>query len=103
MSPGRAYRQALLVGVMNPKIAIFFVAFFPQFVDPHRAAVPQVLVLGTIFVGLALAVELPVASAAGTVGGWLARRPSLARKQRYVTGSIYLVLGAAAVGSPSRG
>jgi threonine/homoserine/homoserine lactone efflux protein len=36
----------LLVGVTNPKIAVFFVAFLPQFVDPHRAGAPQVLILG---------------------------------------------------------
>jgi len=102
LSPGRAYRQALLVGVTNPKIAVFFVAFFPQFVDPHRAAAPQVLILGGTFVTLALVVDLLVASAAGTLGGWLARGPSFARRQRYVTGSIYLALGAAAAGDPIR-
>ena len=102
--PGRAYRQALLVGIMNPKIAIFFVALFPQFIDPHRgAAAGQVLVLGSLFVTLALAVDLLVATTAGTVGGWLARRPSFARRQRYVTASIYLALGAAAAGDQSRG
>lgn len=102
--PGRAYRQALLVGIMNPKIAIFFVALFPQFIDPHRgAAAGQVLVLGVLFVTLALAVDLLVATTAGTVGRWLARRPSFARRQRYVTASIYLALGAAAAGDPSRG
>jgi threonine/homoserine/homoserine lactone efflux protein len=102
--PGRAYRQALLVGITNPKIAIFFVAFFPQFIDPHRgAAAGQVLVLGAVFVTLALAVDLLVATTAGTVGGWLARRPSLARRQRHVTASIYLALGAAAAGGPGRG
>lgn len=104
LMPGRAYRQALLVGITNPKIAIFFVALFPQFIDPLRgAAAGQVLVLGAVFVALALAVDLLVATAAGTVGGWLTRRPSLARRQRYVTGSIYLALGAAAAGGPSRG
>ena len=103
LSAGRAYRQGFLVGITNPKVAIFFVAFFPQFVDSHRAAAPQVLVLGAIFVALALAMEQLVASAAGSVGGWLARRPSFARRQRYVTGTIYLVLGAAAAAGPTRG
>jgi threonine/homoserine/homoserine lactone efflux protein len=94
--PGRAYRQALLVGVTNPKIALFFVALFPQFVDPQRgAAAGQVLVLGAIFVTVALAVDLLIATAAGTIGGWLARRPSFARWQRRLTGSVYLGLGAA--------
>lgn len=101
---GPAYRQALLVGITNPKIALFFVAFFPQFIDPQRgAAAGQVLVLGAVFVTLALAVDLLVATAAGSVGRRLARRPSFARRGRYVTGSIYLALGAAAAGGPSRG
>jgi threonine/homoserine/homoserine lactone efflux protein len=104
LSPGRAYRQALLIGVTNPKIAIFFLAFFPQFVDPRRGStVTQVLVLGAEFVTLALAVDLCVASAAGTVGGWLSRRPSLARRQRYLTGSIYLALAASAAAGPAKG
>src|SRR4029079_16894435 len=97
--PGQAYRQALLVGITNPKIALFFVALFPQFIEPHRgAAAGQVLVLGAVFVTLALAVDLLVATTAGALGRWLARRPSFARRQRYVTGPIYLVLGAAAGG-----
>ena len=99
--PGQAYRQALLVGITNPKIALFFVALFPQFIEPHRgAAAGQVLVLGAVFVTLALAVDLLVATTAGALGRWLARRPSFARRQRYVTGPIYLVLGAAAAGDP---
>jgi threonine/homoserine/homoserine lactone efflux protein len=102
LSAIRAYRQALLIGVTNPKIAIFFLALFPQFVDPQKgSAVTQVLVLGAEFVVLALAVDLLVASAAGTVGGWLRRHPTLARRHRYVTGSIYLALGASAAAGPS--
>lgn len=104
LSSARAYRQALLIGTTNPKIAIFFLAFFPQFVDPNRGStVTQVLVLGAEFVILALFVDLCVASAAGTIGGWLRRRPSLGRRQRYVTGSIYLALGASAAAGPTRG
>lgn len=104
LSSAPAYRQALLIGVTNPKIAIFFLAFFPQFVDPNRGStVTQVLVLGAEFVILALSVDLCIASAAGTIGGWLRRSPSLARRQRYVTGSIYLALGASAAAGPTRG
>lgn len=103
LSATRAYRQALLIGVTNPKIAIFFLALFPQFVDPHKGStVAQILVLGAEFVVLALIVDLLVASAAGTVGGWLRRHPMLARRQRYVTGSIYLALGASAAAGPGQ-
>jgi threonine/homoserine/homoserine lactone efflux protein len=100
----RAYRQAVLIGVTNPKIAIFFLAFFPQFVDPHRGStVTQVFALGALFVVMALAVDLFVASAAGTVGGWLQRRPLFLRRERYVTGSVYLALGMSAAAGPVRG
>jgi threonine/homoserine/homoserine lactone efflux protein len=99
-----AYRQALLIGLTNPKIAIFFLALFPQFVDPDNGpTVTQVLVLGAEFVVLALGVDLFVASAAGTVGGWLSQHPTLAHRQRYVTGSIYVALGASAAAGPTRG
>jgi threonine/homoserine/homoserine lactone efflux protein len=97
LSPGRAYLQAFLIGVSNPKIAIFFLAFFPQFIDPNTGpAAEQVMVLGAIFVAMALTFDLFVAAAAGAVGGWLRRRPSFLRRQKYVTGSVYLALGASA-------
>lgn len=104
MSARRAYGQAFLVGSTNPKIAIFFLAFFPQFVDPTRGSVAlQVLVLGGVFVAMALPIDLIVAATAGRLGGWLSRRPSFARRQRYVAGSIYIALGASAAASnPSR-
>jgi threonine/homoserine/homoserine lactone efflux protein len=104
LSARRAYAQAFLIGVTNPKIAIFFLAFFPQFVDPHHGSIAlQVFVLGGVFVAMALPVDLLVASTAGSLGNWIRRRPSFARRQRYVAGSVYIALGAsAAVSNPSR-
>lgn len=97
---GRAYRQAFVIGISNPKIAIFFLAFFPQFVDPHRGSTAaQVLVLGGMFVVMALVVDLAVAGAAGQARSWLLGRPSFVRRQRYVAGSVYLALGASAAAS----
>jgi threonine/homoserine/homoserine lactone efflux protein len=96
-SAGRAYRQGFLVGITNPKVALFFLAFLPQFVDPARgAASTQILVLGAIFTLIGLTFDLGYAAAAGTLGGWLHRRPRLASRQRYVTGTLYLALGASA-------
>jgi threonine/homoserine/homoserine lactone efflux protein len=95
--PGRAYRQAFFVGISNPKVALFFLAFFPQFIDTHRGpAAYQVLVLGSVFVVLGLGFDLCYGLAAGTIGRLLRRRPVLARRQRYVTGLIYLGLGGSA-------
>jgi threonine/homoserine/homoserine lactone efflux protein len=93
----RAYGQAFLVGISNPKEAVFFLAFFPQFIDPTRgAATSQVLVLGAVYVALAWAFDLTYALAAGTIGGWLRQRPALARLQRFASGTIFLALGGSA-------
>jgi threonine/homoserine/homoserine lactone efflux protein len=102
----RSYRQGFLVGISNPKVALFFLAFFPQFVDPgHGSATVQVLVLGAVFVSLGLAADVLNALAASTIGAWLRRRPAFLRRQNQVAGALYLGLGAwaaAAGGSHDR-
>jgi threonine/homoserine/homoserine lactone efflux protein len=91
----RVYRDGIVVNVLNPKTALFFVAFLPQFVDPAAGAVPiQLAVLGFVFVTIALVSDSAYALLAGTAGG-LARRPRALRVQRYVSGSVYLGLGCA--------
>jgi threonine/homoserine/homoserine lactone efflux protein len=80
--------------VLNPKTALFFLAFLPQFVDPGRGRVWfQVLVLGLVFVGLGLVTDSLYALVAGRVGGYLRRQGELLR---YGSGSAYIGLGAAA-------
>jgi threonine/homoserine/homoserine lactone efflux protein len=101
----RAFAEAFGVGIANPKVAIFFVAFFPQFLDPHRGSTTaQILVLGTIFTVLGLLFDTVWATSAGSVGGWLRRRPGWADRQRLVSGGVYLALGATAAltGTSSR-
>jgi threonine/homoserine/homoserine lactone efflux protein len=90
----RAFLRGALVNVLNPKTALFFLAFLPQFVDPDRGEVWfQVLVLGLSFVGLGLITDSLYALVAGTVGGFLRRRRELLR---YGSGMAYIGLGAAA-------
>jgi threonine/homoserine/homoserine lactone efflux protein len=90
----RAFRRGAVVNVLNPKTALFFLAFLPQFVDPDRGGVwSQALVLGLVFVGLGLVSDSLYAVAAGTVGGLLRRRR---RALRYGSGVIFIGLGAAA-------
>ena len=95
---GRVYRQALLVQLLNPKVALFFLAFLPQFVDPDRgAAALQILVLGAVVAGLGITISSIYALVADTAGRSLReRRPGFARGQRYLTAAVYLALGAAA-------
>jgi threonine/homoserine/homoserine lactone efflux protein len=93
----RAYLDGILVNVLNPKVALFFVAFLPQFVDPGRGATAtQILALGLVVFVIATASDIVYALAAGALGGWLRGRPGFLRRQRYLTGSIYLGLAAAA-------
>ena len=92
----RAFAQGIVVNVLNPKTALFFLAFLPQFVDPD-AAYPavQIAVLGLLFVLLGLVTDSAWAIAAGTAGGLLRRSQRFMRAQRYVTGTVYVGLGVA--------
>src|SRR3954452_23538141 len=69
---GRIYRQGALVNVTNPKTALFFFAFLPQFVDPHGAAIPeQIVVLGLVFALLGLVTDGAYGLLAGSAAGWI--------------------------------
>jgi threonine/homoserine/homoserine lactone efflux protein len=79
---------------MNPKVALFFLAFFPQFVDPGRGAVAlQMLVLGATFVLLTLAGFGLVALCAGEVGRWLNRSARAGERVGQVAGCVLIALG----------
>jgi threonine/homoserine/homoserine lactone efflux protein len=90
----RAFARGIVVNVLNPKTALFFLAFLPQFVDRGRGGVwSQVLVLGLLFIGLGLVSDSLYAVAAGTVGSLLRRKR---RALRYGSGLVYVGLGATA-------
>jgi threonine/homoserine/homoserine lactone efflux protein len=87
------FAQGVVVNVLNPKTALFFLAFLPQFVDAERTVWTQVVILGLTFVGLGFLSDGLYALAAGTLGRWLrARRQIL----RYVSGSVFVGLGVSA-------
>lgn len=93
----QVFRQGIVVAALNPKTALFFLAFLPQFIDPARGAVGgQALILGSLFVALGLALNSAFAAIAGTLGGWLRGNARFWRGQRYIAGTIYLGLGATA-------
>ncbi len=89
--------QGFLVNLLNPKTALFFYAFLPQFVVPARGAAPgQILVFGVLFVLLASCTDSLYAVLGSTVGQRLSRHARFRRSQRYVTGSVYIALGVSA-------
>ena len=91
----RTFRQAFGVGISNPKVAVFVLAFLPQFVNPAAgSATSQLLVLGLVFLVVALVLDLGWAMLAGALAGWLRRHPAVLQRQRFVTGPVYLGLGA---------
>jgi threonine/homoserine/homoserine lactone efflux protein len=90
----RIYGQGVVVNVLNPKTALFFFAFLPQFVDASAGRVPlQVAVLGATFVGLGLVTDGGYALLASTGAGWLRGRRGVARTSRLVSGGVLVGLG----------
>ena len=99
----RLFRQGVVVNVLNPKTALFFFAFLPQFVDVEAGAVgAQVALLGLIFVLLGLASDGTYALVAGTLSGRLRGSTRVVRAQRYVSGTVFVSLGLATALSGSQ-
>ena len=95
-SLSRVFYQGVVVNLLNPKTALFFLAFLPQFIDPARGRVgTQIVSLGAILVLFGTLSDMTYALAAGSVGNWLRGNLKFLRAQRYFAGSIYLGLGAA--------
>jgi threonine/homoserine/homoserine lactone efflux protein len=97
----RLFLRGLLVQLLNPKIAVFFLAFLPQFVDPDRGSVvAQSLLLGTLFTVLAILSDGAYVLLAGAVGRRL-RRGRGARRLARLSGGVYIGLGVTAALSGS--
>ena len=91
----RRFAQGVVVNVLNPKTALFFFAFLPQFVDPDKGAPAlQIGVLGLVFVLLAVTSDSLWALAAGTASERLRGSRRFLSVQRYVSGSVFVGLGA---------
>jgi threonine/homoserine/homoserine lactone efflux protein len=95
--PKRLFVQGAVVNVLNPKTALFFVAFLPQFVDPARGSVAlQAAVLGAVFVALAAVSDSTYAVVAAALADRIRGSERARQIKRWVSGSIFVALGATA-------
>ena len=91
------FRDGFVVNLLNPKTAIFFLSFLPQFVDPARGPVhSQILVFGLTFMGLGILSDGMFALAAGAAGGFLRRSEGIQRMLRWFSGMSFVGLGVTA-------
>jgi threonine/homoserine/homoserine lactone efflux protein len=94
-SPGKLYRMGLFTSILNPKVALFYIALFPQFVEPARGSVfTQSLVLGAVQIGVAVIGDTLFVLAAAGVARWLTARPLWAAVQRWVLGGVFVAIAA---------
>jgi threonine/homoserine/homoserine lactone efflux protein len=101
-SRARLFRDGILVNILNPKLALFFLAFLPQFVDATRGAIPaQIAVFGLVFVLIGLCTDSTYALVAGSLGPWLRHSARFLRRERYVVGGTFIGLGVVAALTPS--
>jgi threonine/homoserine/homoserine lactone efflux protein len=92
----RVFTQGIVVNVLNPKTALFFFAFLPQFIDPARGHVAaQILSLGILFACMGTTSDSLWALFSGSVAAWLRGNQRWMRNQRYVSGGILISLGVA--------
>jgi threonine/homoserine/homoserine lactone efflux protein len=87
------FRQAMLASVVNPKVAVFYLSLFPQFVDPAAGSVlVQSLALGIVHVGVSTLIDGALVTVAGLLAAWFARRPGWLKAQRWFLGGAFGVL-----------
>ena len=93
-SLGQIYKQGVIVNLLNPKTALFFFAFLPQFVDSTHGSVPlQIIMLGLIFVTMATITDGTYALVSSLLANKLRGSRRFKRVQRYVSGTVYVGLG----------
>jgi threonine/homoserine/homoserine lactone efflux protein len=90
----RVLAEGFIVGLTNPKTAVFFAAVLPQFIDPARPALPQLLVLGALFVALAAACDSLWGLFAGTARTWFTSSPRRLHLLGAAGGGVMIALGA---------
>ncbi len=103
LSLRRIFTQGVVVNVLNPKVAMFFLAFLPQFIDPNAAhAGFQFFVLGMILVTIGLISDSAYALLGGSIGNLFRRRPNAAKVTKRAAGFTYFALAGIAAFSGSK-
>ena len=88
----RAFRDGLVVNLTNPKVALFILAFVPQFVDPDRAVLPQFLILGAVIAVGGFVINGAVGAFSGRIANLMARTPTVEQALRILSASIFATL-----------
>lgn len=103
-SDGRLFTMGFLTNVLNPKIAVFYLSIFPQFIDAHAGSVfVQSVTLGLTQIVISFSVNLFIAISAGEIAVWFQQRPRWVALQRYVLGSVLAALALRLVQEERRG
>jgi threonine/homoserine/homoserine lactone efflux protein len=93
-APGALFRRGFIMNVLNPKVAMFFLAFLPQFVTPNTASFPlQMLMLGFIFMVQAVIIFCLIGFFSGSIGTFILGRPRIAKYFDWLTAGVFLSLG----------
>jgi threonine/homoserine/homoserine lactone efflux protein len=101
-SPVRITAQGFVVQLLNPKVAIFFLAYFPQFLDPHAAVLPQTLLLGGLYIAVAAGSDLAYVLLASLIASRIKSSPRARRRIARGSALTYIALGAMAALSGER-
>ena len=92
-APAKLFRMGLLTSILNPKVALFYLALFPQFVDPQAGSVlAQSLALGATQIAISVVGDLGFVLSAAWAARWLATRPVWARAQQWVLAAVFAAI-----------
>ena len=84
------FRQAMIAALLNPKVAVFYLSLFPQFVEPAAGPVfAQSLLLGVVHLAVSTVVDGLLVTVAGFLSAWFATRPLWMKMQRWLLGTAF--------------